>query len=225
VHTHEALGLPFFLPDSEAAQSNASSIVSRVAAKMRRFVEEMEDSAQILLKKPEKPEFRLRSGDDDEEDEGKALGVWLQQQRDRAEKLQVGLNALIYKYFGINEQERALVENTVEVFDLSDTPSSLEAARLIPTLQPVDADGLEPYATMLVNTLNGWATGGLRVCATGGVDTELGVGLVELSQTRSLKEFRTRDISKLLATALQRLQGVNIERAGHLAFSSQRVDF
>jgi len=226
VHTHEALGLPFFLPDSEAAQPNAASIVSRSAAKMRRFVENLEDGARILLEKPKEPEFRLRSGDDDEEDdEGKALGAWLRQQRDKADKLQVGLNSLIYEYFGINEQERALIEDTVDVFDRSDTPGSLEAARGVPTLQPVDAAGLEPYATMLVNTLNGWATGSLRACAAGSVATELGVGLVELSQTRSVKKFRIRDMSGPLATALQRLQEMNIERAGHLEFSRSGLVF
>jgi hypothetical protein len=225
VHNSEALRLPFFLPDNEAAQSSAASIAKKAAVKMRRFVEEMEDGAQILVKKPKETEFRLRSGDDDEDDEGKARGAWLQQQRDRAQELQVGLNSLIYKYFGINEQERALIEDTVDVFDRSDTPGSLEAARGVPTLQPVDAAGLKPYATMLVNTLNGWATGGLRVCAAGGVNTELGVGLVELSQTRSVKKFRIRDMSGPLATALQRLQEMNIERAGHLEFSRSGLVF
>jgi len=220
VHTHEALGLPFFLPDSEAAQPRAASILSKAAGEMRRFVDEMKDGAQTLLKKSKEPEFRLRSGDDDEEDdEGKALDAWLQRQRDKAVKLQVGLNSLVCEYFGINEQERALVEDTVDVFDRSDTPSSLEAARSIPTLQPLDADELEPYGTMLANTLNAWATGNLLVCAAGGVDSELGVGLVELSQTRSVKEFRTRNMSRPLATALLRLQEANIERAGHLEFS------
>jgi SAM-dependent methyltransferase len=226
VHNKEALSLPFFLPDSDAAQSNAASVVSKAAAKMRRFIGEMEAGAQILLKKPKEPEFRLRSGDDEEEhDAAKALKAWLQQQRDKAEELQLGLNSLIYKYFGINEQERALVEETIEVFDRSATPSSLEAARKIPTLQPVDAAGLKPYATMLVNTLNGWATGGIRVCAAGSVDTELGVGLVELSQTRSVKEFCIRDLSRPLAAALQRLQEVNVERAGHIEFSRSRLIF
>jgi hypothetical protein len=224
VHNSEALRLPFFLPDSEAAQPNAVSIVSRAAAKVRQFVEEMEDGVKILLK-PKEPEFRLRSGDDDGEDEGSALGAWLQRQRDKAEKLQVGLNSLIYEYFGINEQERALVEDTVDIFDRSATPGSLAAARGIPTLQPVDAAGLEPYAKMLVNTLNGWATGGLRVCAAGDVNMELGIGLVELSQTHSVKEFRIRDISRPLATALQRLQEVNIERAGRLEFSRSGLVF
>ena len=60
---------------------------------MRRFVEEMEDGARILLEKPKELEFRLRSGDDDEEDEGEALGTWLQQQRDKAEQLAALLHA------------------------------------------------------------------------------------------------------------------------------------
>ena len=225
VHNKEALSLPFFLPDSDAAQPNAALIVGKAAVTVRRFIKEMEDGAQILLKKPKEPEFRLRSSDDDEDEEGKVLRAWLQQQRGEAEKLQLGLNALIYEYFAINVQERALVEDTVEVFDRSDTPSSLEAARGIPTLQPVDAAGLEPYATMLVNTLNGWATGGVRVCAAGGVDTERGVGLVELSQTDSVREFCIRDLSRPLAAALQRLQEVNIERAGHLEFSRSGLIF
>jgi len=226
VHTHEALALPFFLPESDAAQPNAASIVGRVAARLRRFIEQMEDGAQALFNRPKEPEFRLRSGDgDEEEDDKKALDAWREQQRGKATKLQAGLNARIYKYFGLNEQERALVEDTVDVFGRSATPSSLEAARGIPTLQPVDAAGLEPYATMLVNTLNGWVTGGLRVCAAGGVDAELGVGLVELSKTRSVKAFRTRDMSKPLAAALQRVQEVNIEPAGHLAFSRSGLIF
>jgi len=226
VHKNEALRLPFFLPDSEAARPNAPVTIRKAAARMRRFVEEMGESAEILLKKPKEPEFRLRSSDDDEEYEAtKARDAWLKQQRDKAEEFQFGLNSLIYEYFGINEQERALVEDTVEVFDRSATPGSLEAARKIPTLQPVDAAGLEPYATMLVNALNGWATGGIRVCAAGSVATELGVGLVELSQTRSAKEFRIRDLSRPLATALQRLQEANIERAGHLEFSRSGLIF
>ena len=118
VHTHEALGLPFFLPDSEAAQPNAASIVNTAAAQLRRFIREMEEGASALLKNSKEPEFRLRSDDEGEEDDAeKALAKWLRQQRFNASKLQSKLNGLIYDYFGINEQERALVEDTVEVFD------------------------------------------------------------------------------------------------------------
>src|ERR1035438_9254720 len=185
VNSHEALRLPFFLPDSEAARPNAADIVSRTASRLRRFSEEMDADAATLLKKMKrsKPD-RLFDDDGDEDAERKERDRWLQEWRGKAERLQAELNPLIYEYFGIiSAAERALIEDTVEIFDHSDTPASFDAARIVPTLQPLDAAGLEPYASMLTNTLNGWASGGLRVLAVGGVDTELGLGLVELRQT------------------------------------------
>jgi hypothetical protein len=219
VHREEALRLPFFLPDSEAAQPNAASIVRRVAAKVRRLKEDMEIGAKSLISKLKQPRpFRLSGGDEDEGTEAKERAKWLQRQREKAHKIQTEINPLIYEYFGINEQERALVEDTCEIFDESDTPNSLEAARNIPTLQPIDAAELDPYATMLTETLNGWASGSLRVRAHGGVDRELGLGLVDLGQARTPQHFETRDISKLLGDALSGLQEANIEQWGRFEF-------
>jgi len=67
VHLDEALRLPFFLPASEAAQPNAASIVSRVAAKIRRLKQDMEIDAKILLKNLRKHKLGpLFDRDDDE---------------------------------------------------------------------------------------------------------------------------------------------------------------
>jgi hypothetical protein len=219
VHLDEALRLPFFLPDSEAARPNAGSIVKRVAAKVRRLKQDMDVDAKSLVSKLKQPRpFRLSGGDEDEGTEASERAKWFQRQRGKASKIQTEINPLIYEYFGINEQERALVEDTSEIFDKSDTPNSLEAARNIPTLQPITAAGLEPYATMLAETLNGWATGSLRVRANGGIERELGLGLVELGQARTPQHFETRDISKLLANALSGLQEANIEQWGRFEF-------
>jgi hypothetical protein len=78
---------------------------------------------------------------------------------------------------------------------------------------------------MLVTALNGWTTGSLRVCASGGVDSELGIGLVELSQTRILKEFQIRNPSKPLAIALQGLQAISVEDKGRLEFARSGLIF
>jgi len=219
VNLDEALRLPFFLPESESAHPNSAHVFANVTGKIRRLKEEIEDSAKALLKKLKKPNFGPLFGDaDDEGTERQEREKWLCGQREKVSKLQGELNPLIYDYFGLNEQERALVEDTCDIFDRSDTPGSLTAARSIPTLQPVDADGLEPYATMLANTLNSWATGALRTSAAGGVDLETGLGLVMLTQTRAPQPFRTRDVSRQLAVALQRLQDASAERAGRLLF-------
>jgi len=219
VHLDEALRLPFFLADSEAAQPNAASVVSQVAAKIRRLKQGMEIDAKILLESLTKHKLGpLFDRDDDEGPESDRRDKWLQRQREKVQRIQTEINLLIYEYFGINEQERALVEETCEIFDKSDTPASLEAARSIPTLQPIDAAGLDPYATMLTETLNSWASGSLRVRAHGGVDRELGLGLVELGQARAPQPFETRDISNQLANALSGLQEANIEQWGRFEF-------
>ena len=226
VHRDEALRLPFFLPDSEAAQPNAASIVRRVAAKVRRLKEEMQIDAKSLISKLKQPRpFRLSGGNEDHATEAKERAKWLQLQREKAHKIQTEINLLIYEYFGINDQERALVEDTCEIFDKSDTPASLEAARSIPTLLPIDAVGLDPYATMLTEALNSWASGSLRVRAHGGVDSELGLGLVELGQARTPQHFETREISKQLTATLSRLQEANIEQWGRFEFRRSGLVF
>jgi hypothetical protein len=229
VHNVEALQIPFYLPDSDAAQPKAASIVSKVAAKMRKFNDEMSESANTLVKKLNTPKYGPLFDDDEDDggydDETTPFDTWRQKQCEKANKLQTELNALVFEYFGINDQERALIEDTVDIFDRSDTPNSLEAARDVPTLLPINGAGLEPYATMLTSTLNSWASSNLRVCAVGSVDSELGIGLIELSQGRSATKFQTRNLSKPLALALQGLQNANTEDAGHLEFRRSGLVF
>jgi hypothetical protein len=129
------------------------------------------------------------------------------------------LEPLIYTYFGLNEQEIALVEDTCDIFDESDTPPSLDAAKTYPTLTPLDSVGLEPYANMLTETLNGWASGTRHISATGGVDDDAGLALIELNQTKSANKFRPGDVSsRKLISALSRLQEASTEYSGSLAY-------
>ena len=217
VHLSEALRLPFFLPGDPAAQATATDLVSDVAKKIRRFKDEIEKSAKVLRKRPN----ATRVGplfDADIETEIDTRDDWLRAQRKSTENLQDELNPLIYEYFGLNGHERALVEDTCDLFDASDTPHSLDAARNIPTLRSVNAAGLKPYANMLTEALNGWATGVLRVSASGGVDGSYGLALVELQQGRTAEKFTERGISDVLASALKRLQEASTEIKGSLRF-------
>lgn len=211
----EAMRLPFFLPDSEIAQPNAAATIGKVAARIRRLKNEMDTSLKELEKRLHPAEFRLQSGTDKEERE-----KWLQRQREKSHKLQTELDPLIHEeYFGLNAQEVALIRDTCNVFDQSDTPPSLAAAKGIPTLEPLlDAADLEPYATTLIAALNSWTSGALRVSVSGGVDDDLGLGLVELNQTKSASGFKTRGISDELASALQRLQEASTGRSDRLAY-------
>ena len=131
----------------------------------------------------------------------------------------------VYDYYGLTNQERVLVEDTCEIFDKSDTPASLEAARSIPTLQPVDSSGLEPYSATLVETLNSWTKTQLRVRAGGGVDPEVGLALVEISQTQTVHPFESRSISKSLAHVLKQLHNNTTQRTGHFSFERNGLIF
>jgi Eco57I restriction-modification methylase len=216
VHISEVMRLPFFLPDSEMARSNSAAIITKAATRILRLKTDMEANATRLQEKLQSTEFHLQS--EDEGTDEQEWQKWLVRQRRKSRKLQDQLEPLIYEYFGLNEQEIALVEDTCEIFDKSDTPGSLEAAKNIPTLQPVAAAGLRPYASMLTETLNDWASGKLRVSASGGVDDESGLALLELAQTRTARPFKTHSISAGLTDALQRLQEASTERSGRLAY-------
>lgn len=218
VHMFEVLRVPFFLPDNKEARPEAGSIMKKAIAKIRKLKTAVEADARGFLGTSKEP----RAGElfylDDEERREKERAEWFGRQRNQARALQGELDLLVYEYFGIDAQERALIEDTCEIFDKSDTPASLEAAKTIPTLQSIDPPGLQPYATMLTEALNGWATGSVRVRATGGVDREFGLGLVEVSQCRTPQGFETRDISHVLASALQKLQDASAERMGRFEF-------
>ncbi len=216
VHIAEVMRLPFYLSGNQIAPGDSAAIITKIVAKIRRLKDEMKASAAKLDERLRSPEFRLRSEDEDTDE--KMRHNWLLRQREKSRKVQAELEPLINAYFGLNEQEIALVEDTCEIFDKSDTPGSLDGARSIPTLQPVDADGLEPYAEMLTATLNRWASGTLRVSASGGVDSQVGLGLVKLDQTKSARSFRPQTISGELVSALQRLEEASIEQSGSLAY-------
>jgi hypothetical protein len=217
VHVHEVMRLPFLLPEHTDAHPEATSIVAKVAAKIRQIKQDVDDSIATLLSKLGRPRRGPLFGDD-ADDDAAAQSKWFLNQREKANKLQKDLNPFIYKYFGLNEQEIALVEDTCEIFDKSDTPGSLDGAKNIPTLQPVNADGLEPYAEMLTASLNSWASGTLRVSASGSVDSDVGLGLVKLDQTKSARSFKPQTISDELVCALQRLEEASTERTGTLAY-------
>ncbi|TDU62538.1 type I restriction-modification system DNA methylase subunit [Prosthecobacter fusiformis] len=215
VHLVEALRLPFFLPGSEFATPDAEKILKKAVAQIQRHQKEMQASADKLL-----------AGQPVSDVDKKELDDWFIAQRIKAAKLQGELNPLIYAYYGLNEQEQALVEDTCQILDISATPRTLEAARSIPTLQPVTkADELEPYAAMLAGTLNDWATGSVRAAVTGGVDPEVGMALIEVTQVKQPVPFQPRAVQKKLGQALASLHRSSTQEDGAFLFERTGLIF
>jgi hypothetical protein len=78
------------------------------------------------------------------------------------------LNQYVYRYFGICQWERYLIEDTVQVFSRSATPSSAESPSLITTRQSAFADR-EAYADTIVETFRGWTNNKVEMWATGAI--------------------------------------------------------
>ena len=222
-HLFEVMRLPFFLADSEFAVPDAVNIVTAVADKFQELQRSTAIGAAVLLKELRRP----LSGDGPLFDHGRSekankayRAEWFKERRAQAESLQRDeIDPLIYDYFGLTRQDRALVEDTVDVFDRSDMPGSLDAARTKPTLELItDGAGLKQYAEMLVETLIGWSNGRLPISASAEVDADVRIGVLELSMKGPQRAFGRRDVSLVFARAMDRLLRAGEEREGMFVF-------
>ena len=166
VRLNEVLELPFPLP-GEAPAKNAKDLVAKVANHLRSGREELL-AAQNSLNQD----------------------GWLVLRAKHEQKLRSKLNQLVYEYFGILDNERWLIEDTIGIFAPSATPKTADEIN-IPTLCAVNEaakvsgyrQGLQVYADVLTGTINVWAKeqkSKWRVQASGGIDQESGLALVKL---------------------------------------------
>ena len=220
VHLDEVLCLPFYLPgDPDAAAPNAAALLQKVVGKLRDLQKRMAESAAKFadrLKDLENPKaFKLQHGD-----EGKAgdeRKKWLAGWAAKTAETQEEIEPLLYEYFGLIGQERALVEDTCGIFDKSDTPGTLDTP--MPTLEPLDADGLNPYAAMLGETLREWSwEKKLALSLTAGVNEELGLAVLKVEQTKTAGPFRTGALSRELAEAVRRIEEAATTSNGSLVY-------
>jgi hypothetical protein len=204
VHSFEVLHLPFYLPtDQNRFVPKAEALMRQVVAKLRSLKQRMEESAGKLEDRLNPKSFQLNySNEGSKEEEHKN---WFSDWTKKTVKVQAEIEPLLYEYFGVIEQERALVEDTCDIFDKSDTPNTIDAS--MPTLESLHGEGLESYAGMLTDTLLEWSrekTLGLSTFA--GVDAKLGIALLKVEQTKGNHAFRTAPLAKELAEALRRLE-------------------
>ncbi len=227
-HLFEVMRLPFFLPCSEAARADASTIVAGVAAAFRKLQDEMNEDAKRFLKERQNSDLGpLFGGDDAESSDKERRKKWAKHHQARTLELQSReIDPLIYRYFGLTDQDRALVEDTCDIFDRSDTPGALIKARMPPTLQAIqDWQGLRDYGDMLTSALRSRTTSGPAIIASGQVDPQLGIGVVEVAQERSRLPFRRLDDAELLLRALSALLDSSKDHSGALVFRRNGLIF
>lgn len=213
VHLDELLRVPFPLP--ETISQEAEQIVKSVAKKIT-------EHGTKLINTHNNRTNRIGGLFYDDE---------LQLQRERTKSvnaLQSELEPMIYRYFGLTEQEIMLVEDTINIFEPSATPGTWRTSRTL-TLDPIECTTAEPYsnrglkvyADTLTNTLNKWAQkekSNYRVCAKGGTDEQTGLAIVTLSLSDKELAFQPESYTGRLAKTLRNFHSHVSMRNGSLLY-------
>lgn len=228
VHLNELLRVPFPLPGSEFVTTEAAVIIDRVADKFRELRKNLTDRLYELKEKTNRN--ALFDGSDK-----KALKTWRQERKVLIDHFQSEFEPLIYQYFGLTEQEIALVEDTTDIFIPSSTPTSRRSSQSM-TLDPLEDSRVAPYAEKglgayvdtLTRTLNTWAkTEGSshRVFAEGGTDSETGLAMVTVHLSKKEAAYRDKAISKDLSKALKAYNQIISNRHGILMYERDLLFF
>jgi hypothetical protein len=220
------------LPGNEFISPEAGRIVKQVARKIGKLRDELQDTLSQL-----KSDVKRRSlFNKDEAAIKKAIRKqWHHERKKRVDTLQKDFEPLIYRYFGLTEQEITLVEDTIRVCVRSSTPTTWRSAKTV-TLDPLEDTMVEPYRTQglvayadtLTTTLNTWAqTEGSnhRVRADGGTDHQTGLAMVTLSLSRTEEAYHQKSLSRRLAKVLKESHKQASRRHGALLYERDILIF
>ncbi len=207
VHLNELLRVPFPLPGHEFVSPEAGKIVKQVSQQFGKLRTRLQDTHNNL--KADAKRYAMFNKDDVD-----ISKPWQKERKKQIDTLQSELEPLIYRYFGLTEQEIILVEDTSQVFEPSSTPTTWNSAKTV-TLDPLEKTKIEPYASQalgayantLTNTLNTWAEAedsSYYVRAEGGTDEQTGLAMITVKLASTEAEFQQKSISRKLAKNLKR---------------------
>ncbi|MFZ3136855.1 MAG: N-6 DNA methylase [Thermodesulfovibrionales bacterium] len=221
VHLSELLRVPFPLPDSEFVSQDGQKIIDQVARKFTILRDELTNS----LKK-----FRTSTGRHSlfEEDETAIIKEWQEERRTIVVASQAEIEPLIYRYFGLTDQEIMLVEDTFQVFEPSSTPTTWSTPQTVTLdnindtrVKPYAGHGLKVYADTLTSTLNKWAqaeSSKYRVSAEGATDDKTGLAMITISISHSESGYKQTTFSQHLATVLKQFYRRAAKKQGTLLY-------
>jgi hypothetical protein len=128
------------------------------------------------------------------------------------------LDELVYQYYDVDDSERALIEDTVQISIPSATPirptNRSRGNRRIPTLDPSTDEERTEYRRTLCATLSEWAVDGeWRFRCIGTTAASAGLGIASLSRIRAMDAVEPTHIVPPEASAVGQLNSI-LERIG-----------
>lgn len=207
VHFNELLRVPFPLPGHDCISPDSKLIVNQIVQKIIALKNQLQKTFNAL--KSEAEQYSLF---DKKTTDADITKEWLKERRLMVKAVQDEIEPLIYSYFGLTDQEIMLVEDTIDVFEPSSTPTTWNSSKTV-TLDPIEKTCIEPYKTKglsayadtLTRTLNQWAEAegsSCKVHAEGGTDRQTGLAMVTVSLSDSELPFKKTEISHDLAKHL-----------------------
>ena len=117
VTLNELLRVPFPLPGHEYISPDSEKIVKQVVQKFDQlrtqlqstFTKTQSEADSYSLLKDKKPDFSKQ---------------WQKERKRRVDEFQEDIEPLICQYFGLTDQEKMLVEDTLRIFEPSSTPTT-----------------------------------------------------------------------------------------------------
>jgi len=203
----ELLSLPFPLPGDPHAHHNAKAIVKKVVVATKKLLNELAGNITIQ----QNPDKLFHLGNDFNNLPGN--------RKKKIDGLQNLLEHDIYQYFDLNEEEIALVEDTIKIVEPSSTPSTRECLSLanLLSLAPINEKILQDYAVRLTSTLNEWAKDGpSRVEASASIFNDNTFVLFTLTQVKKPKDFHLFDFDKSTEALFQRIYASAIQEQGYI---------
>ncbi len=214
VKVHELLRLPFPLPGNFGTdKEQAQNILSQIVLKVTEFKEDIESE---YCKYQEggniKGEFRLQGESFDEI------------RHQKSEALSRELGTFVYQYFGLTDEEIALVEETYQIYEKSATPDRPD--KPIPTLRKTTKTDRTQYTSWLCRTLNKWASearkaeqSSFNFTAESTVFHNLGQILVTFQKSqRPKKHIDSESPPTDMVDALQRISKASLHDKGSLSY-------
>ncbi len=160
LHVYESLNLPFLFPDDELAVADSWRLIEEAARVFQAFARQVK-----------------RAGD-------------AEVRRALAKAAQDELEPLVQAYYSVNDAERVLIEDTINISQESIHGTNLDVE--IPSLKFPDEMDRRRYADTLCHTLNENARSGVQVYAQGMVSKPLSLMLLTVifgSQQRPYEEI------------------------------------
>jgi type I restriction-modification system DNA methylase subunit len=127
------------------------------------------------------------------------------------------IEPLVYEYYGISEREQMLIDDTVNIFKRSMTPSSV--SEKVRTLAKPTPDERKAYVELLCSTLNLWAKrSSFKVNGKVEYSKTLGTSVVTLWKSQKAEVFRQELASDELRNVMKDIQALLPRKMGRFRY-------